>query len=343
MLLRIDGFSLDLRGSDGRVLPVLEDIRLDVDRGECLGIAGESGSGKTVLALALMGLIPSESIAGRRGNIQFAQTELLSLSEEQFRPLRGAKIAMVFQEPMTAMNPLLTIEEQIGEAVSAHHPGFTGRERLEFVDRALRRAGFPQPELHRDSFPHQLSGGMRQRAMLAMALVLDPELILADEPTTALDAGLQVQLLRELRGTVKEGGHALMFISHDLGAIRAVADRLAVLYAGRLMEVGPAAEVLSDPAHPYTSTLVGALPRLTVERKLPQAIPGHLPAPDRKPRGCVFSDRCPGVQPRCTQEIPVLVDVRERRQAACFFPKTAHEACAIGAPGPTSRIPGVGN
>lgn len=319
-LLEIDNLTLSLGGSDGRRLPVLEGISLSVDHGECLGIAGESGSGKSVLAMSLMGLVPSISILQRSGSIRLGGRELLGLDEESLRPLRGARMSMVFQEPMTAMNPLLTIGEQVAEIVWAHQPSLKQAEVNVRVERAMRRAGFPDPVAPLSSYPHQLSGGMRQRAMLAMALVMDPDLIIADEPTTALDAGLQVQLLSELRSGVKDGGHALVFISHDLGVIRSIADRLAVLYAGHLVELGPAADLLSSPAHPYTSALVSALPRLVVDRKLPKPIPGHLPAPDHKPAGCVFSDRCQKVKPACREAVPPLREVGSGRRVRCLFP-----------------------
>jgi len=319
-LLSISDYSLTLRGSDGRPLPVLQNVKLEIGRGRCVGIAGESGSGKSVLALSVMGLLPPASIASRSGSIRFAELDLLALDEDAYRTVRGSRMAMVFQEPMTAMNPLMTLFDQVSETVSAHLPEATQADIKARVIRALQRAGFADPERFISSFPHQLSGGMRQRAMLAMALVMEPELVIADEPTTALDAALQIQLLGELRKQVRAGGNSMMFISHDLGVIRAVSDQLVVMYAGVVVESGPTQDVMARPAHPYTSALIEALPRLIIEKRLPRPIAGHLPAPDRKPAGCVFSDRCPKVQESCRLTLPGVAGLGTGRQVRCLFP-----------------------
>ncbi|OQA09962.1 MAG: putative D,D-dipeptide transport ATP-binding protein DdpD [bacterium ADurb.Bin374] len=319
-ILNISDYSLTLRGSDGRPLPVLQGVNLEIGRGCCVGIAGESGSGKSVLALSVMGLLPQSSVVGRSGAIRFDDLDLLSLDEESFRGIRGRRMAMVFQEPMTAMNPLMTLFDQVGETVQAHLPGATREEIRDRVIRSLQRAGFADPARFISSFPHQLSGGMRQRAMLAMALVMEPELVIADEPTTALDAALQIQLLGELRRQVRAGGSSMMFISHDLGVIRAVSDELVVMYAGVVVESGPTQDVMARPAHPYTAALIEALPRLIIEKRLPRPIAGHLPAPDRKPAGCVFSDRCSKVQESCRQTLPEAIELGTGRRVRCLFP-----------------------
>ncbi len=325
-LLEVDDFSLTLAGSDGRIFPVLEGIRFSLGRGETMGIAGESGSGKSVLALSLLGLLPRAAIHEQRGGLRFDGTDLTTLDETGFQRLRGRRLAMVFQEPTTAMNPLMTLYEQVAEGVRTHFPRLGEGEVRERVRRALRRAGFGDPDTFFDSFPHQLSGGMRQRAMLGMALATDPELIVADEPTTALDAALQVQLLQELRRTVREEGHSLVFISHDLGVIRTVADRLAVLYAGILVESGPVAEVLDRPLHPYSRALREAMPRLIREQRLPRPIPGHLPSPDQKPAGCVFAPRCGKAVERCRAERPGPVEPLPGRVVRCHFPESVPES-----------------
>jgi len=319
-LLAISDYSLTLRGSDGRPLPVLQSVKLEIERGKCVGIAGESGSGKSVLALSVMGLLPPASVESRSGAIRFAELDLLKLDEDAFRAIRGSRMAMVFQEPMTAMNPLMTLFDQVSETISAHLPDATQADIKARVIRTLQRAGFADPERFVSSFPHQLSGGMRQRAMLAMALVMEPELVIADEPTTALDAALQIQLLGELRKQVRAGGNSLMFISHDLGVIRAVSDQLVVMYAGVVVESGPTGEVMAHPAHPYTAALIDALPRLIIERRLPNPIPGHLPAPDRKPAGCVFSDRCARVKGDCRKTLPPVIPAGIDREVRCLFP-----------------------
>ena len=319
-MLRVDNFSLQLKGTDGRVLPVLENISFSLDKGVCLGIAGESGSGKSVLALNIAGLFPSGPVKSKSGCIEFAGTDILAASEEELRQLRGRRIGFVFQEPMTAMNPLMTLYDQIAETVYAHIAGVSREEVAKRVLGALSRAGFSEPEKFMHSYPHQLSGGMRQRAMIAMALVLDPDLIIADEPTTAIDAELQVQLLAELRNQIESDGRAMIFISHDLGVIRAVADYLAVFYCGCMVENGLAGEILAHPAHPYTADLVAALPRLVAERRLPVPISGNLPAPDQKPVGCVYSDRCRLAQEKCRQSRPTSQALADGRCVSCFFP-----------------------
>ena len=319
-ILSISDYSLTLRGSDGRPLPVLQSVNLEIARGRCVGVAGESGSGKSVLALSMMGLLPHSAVVARSGTIRFDDLDLLSLDEDAFRAIRGRRMAMVFQEPMTAMNPLMTLFDQVGETVQAHLPGATREEIKDRVIRSLQRAGFADPARFISSFPHQLSGGMRQRAMLAMALVMEPELVIADEPTTALDAALQIQLLGELRRQVRAGGSSMMFISHDLGVIRAVSDELVVMYAGVVVESGPTQDVMARPAHPYTAALIEALPRLIIEKRLPKPIAGHLPAPDRKPAGCVYSDRCSKVQESCRQTLPDATELGTGRRVCCLFP-----------------------
>ncbi|HNX77802.1 MAG TPA: ABC transporter ATP-binding protein [Candidatus Rifleibacterium sp.] len=319
-MLRVKNFSLQLKGTDGRLLPVLEDISLEVAPGTCLGIAGESGSGKSVLALSIAGLFPEGVVCGRSGQIELDGEQLAGAPDETLRKLRGQRIGFVFQEPMTAMNPLMTLYDQIGETVYAHQKGVSSEEVAAKVLRALTRAGFSQPEKFWNSYPHQLSGGMRQRAMIAMALVMDPDLIIADEPTTAIDAELQVQLLAELRQQIEAEKRTMIFISHDLGVLRAVSDFLAVFYCGCLIEKGPTAAILSGPAHPYTADLVSALPRLVKQRQLPVAIAGNLPPPDRKPSGCVYSDRCRQTRDECRKRRPPIVRQNGNRQVACFFP-----------------------
>ena len=319
-MLKIQDFSLRLRATDGRLLPVLENISLEVPAGRCLGIAGESGSGKSVLAMNIAGLFPEAVVSARSGQIEFAGQTLTGADEATWQKFRGRRIGFIFQEPMTAMNPLMTLYDQISETVYAHEAKAAREQVDEKVRRALLRAGFSDPDRFLHSYPHQLSGGMRQRAMIAMALVMEPDLIIADEPTTAIDAELQVQLLAELRAQIENEGRTMIFISHDLGVIRAVSDHLAVFYCGCLVENGETRQILAAPAHPYTADLVAALPRLIPERKLPVAIPGSLPAPDKKPSGCVYSDRCRFAQEKCRRERPGSALLPDARKVACFYP-----------------------
>lgn len=319
-MLRIDDFSLQLKGSDGRTLPVLENVSLQLNQGCCLGVAGESGSGKSVLAMSIAALLPSGAVHSRQGKIEFEGCDMLSARESELQQLRGRKIGFIFQEPMTAMNPLMTLYDQIVETVYAHFPATSRADADKRVMQALERAGFKEPDKFLNSYPHQLSGGMRQRAMIAMALVLEPGLIIADEPTTAIDAALQVQLLARLRQQIEQEQRSMIFISHDLGVIKAVSDQLAVFYAGCLVESGSTRAVLESPAHPYTADLVAALPRLVSERKLPVPIAGTLPAPDKKPAGCVYSDRCRYAREECHKQRPKAREIAPGWQARCLFP-----------------------
>ena len=317
-MLKIENYSLTLSGTFGQALPVLENISLHVKKGTCLGVAGESGSGKSVMAMSILGLIPQGSIIKSEGHIYVNDEETTKASEKVLNSIRGKVASYIFQEPMTAMNPLMKLSEQIGEIVYAHKNNVSEKEVNQLVIRALLRAGFKEPEKFLDSYPHQLSGGMRQRAMIAMALVMDPKLIIADEPTTAIDAELQIQLLQELRKQIVEQGMSMLFISHDLGVLRSISDEIAVLYCGNLVEVGPAAEILKNPKHSYTADLISALPRLVEERKLPKPINGTLPSPDKKPAGCVYADRCKGVKAECWNCRPELRQVGENHFAACL-------------------------
>lgn len=317
-MLKLSDYSLILKGSDGQDLPVLENVSLEVEKGTCLGIAGESGSGKSVMCMSMVGLLPKSSIKEEKGRVLFDDIDLAQLSEKEMNELRGKRIGFVFQEPMTAMNPLMKLSEQIGETVYAHVKGVTKKEVEERVIRALLRAGFKEPEKFLDSYPHQLSGGMRQRAMIAMALVMEPDLIIADEPTTAIDAELQIQLLSELRHLIEEQGLTMIFISHDLGVLRSISDKIGILYCGNLVEVGASDEVINSPKHPYTKDLISALPRLVKERRLPVPIAGSLPQPDRKPCGCVYSDRCRVCNEECLVKKPKALEVSDGHFVSCF-------------------------
>jgi len=325
-LLKIEDFSLTLKGSDNRALPVLEHISIELANGSCLGVAGESGSGKSVLAMSIAGLIPHRSIIKKTGGIHFNGENLAEFSESQLNKIRGKQIGFVFQEPMTAMNPLMTLFDQVSEVIYAHHKGIGKAEVNAQVRNALVAAGFSDPEKFCDSYPHQLSGGMRQRAMIAIGLALKPDLVIADEPTTAIDAALQVQLLRELRQNLSDGRRSMIFISHDLGVLRAISDQLAILYAGNLVEIGTASELLHKPFHPYTRDLIGALPRLVPEKILPHPIAGNLPMPDRKPVGCVYSDRCNRCRPECLENRPKLRQAGINRLVSCYFPVNQEQA-----------------
>jgi oligopeptide/dipeptide ABC transporter ATP-binding protein len=317
-LLEVNGLSVELPTAAGWVRPVNE-VSLRIAAGESLGLVGESGSGKTMMALALMGLLPPGArVSGAASLATEAVTQnVTALSEREWRDVRGGKIAMVFQEPMTALNPVMRIGAQIAEAIRAHdsalHAGEVRRRMLE----ALQRAAVPEPEARAEQFPHQLSGGLRQRAMIAMALAGGPRLLIADEPTTALDVTVQKQildLLDQLRRELKLG---LLFITHDLGVVAQVADRVAVMYAGRVVEEGPAREVLRKPSHPYTRGLLAASP--TLVRGALRPIPGTVPQLTALPPGCAFEPRCAVRVAECVRAVPELRTAAPGQVARCIL------------------------
>jgi oligopeptide/dipeptide ABC transporter ATP-binding protein len=287
---------------------------------ESLGLVGESGSGKTMLALALMGLLPPGArVAGTAvldpGGAN--QRDLAQINEKAWRAIRGREIAMIFQEPMTSLNPVMRIGAQVEEAIRAHEPAVTNEQARHRVLEALRHASVPEPEVRAEQFPHQLSGGLRQRAMIAMALAAGPKLLIADEPTTALDVTVQKQildLLDRLRRDLKLG---LLFITHDLGVVAQVADRVAVAYAGRIVEQGPAAEVLRAPRHPYTQGLLAASPSLQKRKLTP--IPGTVPQLTALPPGCAFEPRCAVRREDCAAAVPDLRPASPNHAARCVL------------------------
>jgi oligopeptide/dipeptide ABC transporter ATP-binding protein len=294
---------------------VVEDLAFTVSPGEVLAIVGESGSGKSMTALALMRLVPPP---GRlSGRVVFEGADLLSLTERKMRDVRGGAMAMVFQEPMTSLNPVFTVGRQIAEAL-AWHRGLSGRAARAEAVRLLELVEIPNAAARVSEYPHQLSGGMRQRVMIAMALACRPRLLIADEPTTALDATVQAQILDLLRRLRAELGMAVLLITHDLGVVSDFADRVAVMYAARIVEAGPAAALFASPAHPYTEGLLASLPRLatTVERLA--AIPGQVPPPFALPPGCRFAPRCAYAKAPCALALPPLERVGQGRAAACI-------------------------
>ncbi len=281
-----------------------------------LGVVGESGCGKTVAALAMLRLVPAPGrITG--GSIVFQGRELLDASEKEMEDIRGSRIAMIFQEPMTALNPVYSVGDQIAEVLVVHR-GARPREAWAEAVELLARVGIPAPDKRAADYPHSLSGGMRQRVLIAMALACRPELLIADEPSTALDVTVQAQIIELLLGLQDAMGMAVQFITHNFGVISEIADDVIVMYAGRIVERAPAAELFGAPLHPYTQGLLKTVPRLgRRQRRLP-AIPGAVPAPGARPRGCSFRDRCPWGVARCAEAEPALEALGPDHQAACF-------------------------
>ena len=317
-LLDVRRLTVELPTPAGWVRPVNE-VSLCIGEGESLGLVGESGSGKTMLSLALMGLLPPGArVSGEASLAMQASTkQLMELNEREWRGVRGGEIAMVFQEPMTSLNPVMRIGAQIEEAIRAHQSRLKTEEVKRKTVDALRLAAVPEPEARAQQFPHQLSGGLRQRAMIAMALAAGPRLLIADEPTTALDVTVQKQILDLLDRLRRELKLGLLFITHDLGVVAQVAERVAVMYAGRIIEEGPAREVLANPRHPYTQGLLKASP--TLQRGTLTPIPGAVPQLTALPPGCAFEPRCELRREECTAAVPALRIIASDHAARCIL------------------------
>jgi oligopeptide/dipeptide ABC transporter ATP-binding protein len=302
MLLEIDELNIAFEDRAGAV-PVVRGVSLAIDRGEVMGLVGESGCGKTVTALALLRLLPAPPARISAGAMRFAGRDLLGLSEKEMRRVRGHRIAMIFQEPMTALNPVFTVGHQIGESL-AIHLGLDRRARSRQAAELLGLVGIADPERRLRDYPHQLSGGQRQRVMIAMALACDPDLLIADEPTTALDVTIQAQILALLTHLQRERGLAVLLITHDMGVVAQTADRVAVMYAGQIVEQAPTADLFARPCHPYTHGLLASIPRPGIGRLTP--IPGQLPPLTDLPTGCAFAERCAWAQATCRTDSPPI-------------------------------------
>jgi oligopeptide transport system ATP-binding protein len=326
-LLEVDGLEVEFRTADGTIRAV-NGVSFSVAGGETLAVLGESGSGKSVTAQAVMGLLDSPPAFVTAGAVRYRGRDLLAATDEERRRVRGRGMAMVFQDPLTALNPVFTVGFQLGEMFRVHE-GAWRREARERALGLLERVGIPSARERLGDYPHHFSGGMRQRVMIAMALALGPDLLLADEPTTALDVTVQAQILDLLADLQAETGMGLVLITHDLGVAAETADRVAVMYAGRVVEAGSAAEVLVDPRHPYTLGLLRSVPRGGRGAGRLDPIPGAPPSLAAIPPGCAFHPRCPYATDRCRTETPALDPVpgTPGRRSACFYAEELSRAC----------------
>ncbi len=303
----------------GGIARAVDGVSFDLYPGETLGIVGESGCGKTDTSLSILRLIPEPPGYIRPESvIEFEGRNLLTLAPPELRAIRGNRIAMIFQEPSSALNPVLKIGDQIAEAAVVHQ-GLGRREARARAIEMLELVGLPDPGERVDQYPHQLSGGMRQRVMIAMALVCHPQILIADEPTTALDVTIQAQILELLDRLQRELGMAVMLITHDLGVVAGTADRVAVMYAGQVVELATTADLFARPAHPYTEGLMASIPRLDAPRERLHTIPGQVPAATRWPAGCRFHPRCPHAWDRCRTEAPPLLNAGAGHQSRCWL------------------------
>jgi peptide/nickel transport system ATP-binding protein len=316
-LLEVKDLSVSFPTADG-VVQAVRGISFDVDRGRTLGIVGESGSGKSVATQTIVGLTEGARVSG---HVYFEGRDLLGISSEQMRHVRGAEIALIFQDPLSSLHPLYRVGWQIVEAIRAHTPVGKKEARLQAIE-LLRKVGIPEPESRVDAYPHQFSGGMRQRALIAMALALNPKLLIADEPTTALDVTVQAQIVELMKQLQAEFGTAIIAITHDLGVIADIADEVLVMYAGQAMERGDRRTLYRQPHHPYTKGLIEALPSESGSKERLVPIPGRPPSLIRLPPGCPFHPRCPSVLERCRTEVPPPQRVAggDRHVSACWLP-----------------------
>ena len=315
-------------------LVAIDDVSFDIAPGEVLGVVGESGAGKSITGTAIIGLLePPGRIAG--GEILLEGLRIDNLPAEEMRRIRGRRIGAIFQDPLTSLNPLYTIGQQIIETIQTHLPMNAAQARARAIE-LLAEVGIPAPERRIDHYPHQFSGGMRQRVVIALALCANPKLIIADEPTTALDVSIQAQIITLLKRLCRDNGTAVMLVTHDMGVIAETADRVAVMYAGRIVEIGPVQEVIHNPQHPYTAGLMASIPALGQEVARLSQIEGSMPRLNAIPAGCAFNPRCPRVFGRCKVERPILLPAGKSR-AACWLhaagsaPLDLHEDWSEGA------------
>jgi oligopeptide transport system ATP-binding protein len=317
-LLEIDNLRVEFHTEDG-VVRAVDGISMSIEPGETVGIVGESGSGKSVSSLAILGLVPQPPGKIVSGRAMFDGRDLLRLSERQLADIRGNRIAMIFQDPMTSLNPFLTIGQQLTEVTRLHlHHTHVQAER--HAIEMLERVGIPSPARRMDDYPHQFSGGMRQRVMIAMALACKPALLIADEPTTALDVTIQAQILELLKQLQQAEGTAIVLITHDLGVVANICRRVNVMYAGRFVEESPVDDLFARPRHPYTRGLLDSIPRLDSAKQSLTPIQGQPPDLMNVPSGCAFHPRCPNIVERCPQEVPPLYPGEPNVRYACFNP-----------------------
>ncbi|MGL5735128.1 MAG: ABC transporter ATP-binding protein [Beijerinckiaceae bacterium] len=315
-ILSVENLSISFDGLPSG-FALVDSVSFSIESGRTLCVVGESGCGKSIISLAIMGLLPRPPAKIPGGRIVLEGQDLLTLPPPALADLRGNRMAMIFQEPMTSLNPAFTVGNQLTEAILRHRPMRAAEARTEAIA-LLRKVRIPAPETRLDVYPHQLSGGMRQRIMIAMALANNPQLLIADEPTTALDVTIQAQILRLMRDLQQQTGAGMLLITHDLGVVADMADDVAVMYAGRIVEKGPALDIFENPQHPYTIGLMGSLPSLGHRMGRLAAVPGSVPPPSQWPKGCRFSTRCPFADAHCRASVPPLSKMSDNHAVACF-------------------------
>ena len=323
-VLEIKDLCVDFRTVEGTVRAV-NHLSYTLHKGEKLGIVGESGSGKSVSSLGIMQLIPNPPGQITRGAIIYKGEDLVHVSERLMQQIRGNEISMIFQEPMTSLNPIIKCGKQIAESLRLHR-GMKKKEAMEEAIRMMRAVGIANPEVRAHEYPHQMSGGMRQRVMIAMALACQPQILIADEPTTALDVTIQAQILDLIRDLNESMGTSVLFITHDLGVVSELCDTVIVMYTGHIVEKAPVRELFKDPKHPYTIGLMNAIPKITKDRPPLQTIDGVVPNPTERIYGCTFWPRCPHATEKCKQDKPPIIKISDERQVRCWLYADSEES-----------------
>lgn len=314
-LLHIENLKTVISSKDGKLVPV-DGVDITIPKGKTVGIVGESGCGKSMTAMSVMGLLPNTTHI-EEGKILFQDMDLTKLNPKELRKITGDKISIIFQEPMTSLNPVIQVGKQVREAILLHEK-VSKEEAKQRVIEIFRQVGIPEPERRYNAYPHQLSGGLRQRVMIGMAMVCNPDLLIADEPTTALDVTIEAQILHLMRQLQKDKGTSIMMITHNLGVVAEICDQVYVMYAGKVVESAEVHELFQNPKHPYTQGLLGALPKMDSRQRL-NSIDGMVPTLKDMPTGCRFAPRCPMATQKCREEQPDLVDVTAGHQVRCFM------------------------
>ena len=315
-IIEFKNFSLGFKNEDGQVYNLLDNVNFHIDEGVAMGIVGESGCGKSMLSLSILKLLPS-SVVIQGGDILYKGQSILPKNNEDMEDIRGKEISMIFQEPMTALNPVYTIGQQVGEPLEIHYPNLSSKEIKDAAINQLESVGIPNPETRYDQYPHQFSGGMRQRAMIAMAMICNPNLLIADEPTTALDVTIQAQVIEVMKEIKKEG--SLLLVTHNLGVVSELCNEIVVMYAGCVVEKGSLKEVFDNPKHPYTKGLMAAVPSLEFKGEELYTIPGTVPTVQNFEKGCRFSPRCEYKSEKCKDLKPEMEKVGENHYVQCHL------------------------
>ncbi|MUJ22651.1 peptide ABC transporter ATP-binding protein [Aliivibrio fischeri] len=319
IVLSVENVVTEFQTDEGTVR-VLDGVSFQVPKGKTIGIVGESGCGKSVTSMSIMGLLPKPYGNVVSGRILYGDTDLIQLSPDKLYEMRGNRISMIFQDPMTALNPVHTIGKQINEVLELHRPDLNKKQRLAYSLEMLEKVGIPSPESRLHEYPHNLSGGMRQRVMIAIALACEPDILICDEPTTALDVTIQAQILELMKKLQDETGMSIIFITHDLGVVAEICDEVVVMYAGRVAEQAGIFELFDNPKHPYTQGLMASMPSLHLKPKTElDTIPGTVPSLNEMPSGCRFSTRCKYKQDKCEVEVPAMNQVGVLHQVSCHF------------------------